>query len=93
MKPNREQQSNQENLDQHSQRPQKMGSIRRNLHNDRVRTTEVKNEDTANITKSKRKRDDDYEKRNSSATPLRMHQQNEAVESSGGPAFKNFAMG
>ena len=32
---------NQQNLDQHSQRPQKMGSSRRNLHNDCVRTTEV----------------------------------------------------
>ena len=30
-------QSNQQNLDQHSQRPQKMGSTRRNLHNDRVK--------------------------------------------------------
>ena len=92
-KPNREQKSNQQNLDQHSQRQQKMGSIRRNLHNDRGRTTEVKNEDTANITKSKRKWDDDYGKRSSSATPLRMHQQNDACESSSRPAFKNFAMG
>ena len=38
-KPNRKQQSNQQNMDQHSQRPQKMGSTRRSLHNDRVRTT------------------------------------------------------
>ena len=92
-KPNREQQSNQQNLDQLSQRPQKMGSISGNLHNDRVRTTEVKDEDTANITKSKREWDDDNGKRSSSATLLRMHQQNEAFESSSRPAFKNFAMG
>ena len=32
--------NHQENLDEHSQRPQKMGSTRRNLHNDRERTTE-----------------------------------------------------
>ena len=38
-----------------NQRLQKMGYTRRNLHKDRVRTTEVKDEDTANITKSKRK--------------------------------------
>ena len=41
--------SNQQNMDQHSQRPQRMG-----LHSDRVRATEVKDEDTAN-TRSKRK--------------------------------------
>ena len=31
-----------------------MGSFRGNLHNDRVRTTEVKEEDTANIMKIQR---------------------------------------
>ena len=70
-----------------------MGSTGRNLHNDRVRTTEVKDEDTANITKSKRKWDDDYGKRSSSATLLRKHQQNDAFESSSRLAFKNFTMG
>ena len=39
-KPNRKQQSNQQNWDQHSQRPQKMGSTTRILHNDRRSTTE-----------------------------------------------------
>ena len=37
--PNRKQQSNQQNMDQHSKRPRKMGSTRRKLHNDFRRKT------------------------------------------------------
>ena len=38
----REQQSNQQELDQHCQRLEKMGSIRRKLHNDCVIMTQVR---------------------------------------------------
>ena len=87
-KPNREQQSNQQNLDQHCQRPWKMGSITRNLHNDRVRMTEVKMKTQSPSQNQEKMRwwlRVKQQLRNHA--PLRMHQQNEALRSSSRPAF------
>ena len=58
-------------MDQHCQRLEKMGSIRKRLHNDCVIVTDVKMK--AKIpSKTKRRRDDDLMHSSSSATALRI---------------------
>ena len=53
------------------QRLEKMGSIRRKLHNDLCKNDRRYNEDNVTIKKIKRRRDDDFEQSSSSANALR----------------------
>ena len=63
-------------MDQHCQRLEEIGSIRRKLHNDRVKMTEDKMKTTLQSKKIKRRRDDDFGQSSSSANALRFASSN-----------------
>ena len=66
------QQSNQQELDQHCQRLEKMGSIRRKLHNDCVIMTEIEMKTKLPSTKSREEETMTFEHSSSSANTLRI---------------------
>ena len=87
-------QSNQQELDQHCQRPEKMGSVRRKLHFDRVKMTTGKMKTQSSSQNRKKMRRWLWAKQQLRNRASLCKQQHEAYESScSRTAVKNFAMG